>query len=46
MKGRDISTSDIPGGFLQTDYDKGDIHIKMEGAMVILLKYIDPDYYK
>ena len=31
MIGRDVATSDILGDFLQTDYDKGDIHIKMEG---------------
>ena len=40
-EGRDVATADIPGDFLQTDYDKGGIHIKMEGAMVILLKEID-----
>ena len=27
----DLSTSDIPGAFLQTDYKKLDINIKMEG---------------
>ena len=25
----DVSTSDIPGAFLQTDYNKGDIRINM-----------------
>ena len=33
---RDVATADIPGAFLQTDYYKGDIHIKMEGAIVTL----------
>ena len=36
MKGRELSTANIPGSFLYTDYDKGDIHIKLEGAMVTL----------
>ena len=43
---RDVATYDIPGLFLQTYYDKWDINIKMEGAMVTLLKYVDPEYYK
>ena len=30
-EGRDVASDDIIGYFLQTDYDKGDIHIKMEG---------------
>ena len=46
MEGRDIATADISGAFLQTDYDKGDINIKPEGAMVTLLDDIDPEYYK
>ena len=46
MEGQEVATSDIPGAFLQTDYDTGDIHIKLEGAMVTLLEYIDPEYYK
>ena len=46
MEGREVATADIPGAFLQTDYDKGDIHIKLEGAMVTLLEEIDPEYYK
>ena len=32
--------------FLQTDYDKGDIYIKLEGSMVTLLEEINPEYYK
>ena len=42
---REVATTDIPGALLQTDYDKGDIHIKLEGSMVTLLEDIDPDYY-
>ena len=37
MEGRGVATSDIPGYFLQTDYDKGDVHINIEGSMVNLL---------
>ena len=29
MKGRGVATFDIPEAFLQTDYNKGGIHIKM-----------------
>ena len=36
MKFQEVPTSDIPGAFLHTNYDKGDIHIKLEGAMVTL----------
>ena len=43
MEGREVATADIPGAFLQTDCDKGDIHIKLEGAMVSLLEEIDPE---
>ena len=46
MEGREVATSDIPGSFLNTDYKKGDIHIKLEGDMVNLIKEIDPEYYK
>ena len=31
MEVRDVATSDIPGAFLKTYYNKVDIHIKMEG---------------
>ena len=44
MEGRQVATVDNPGAFLQTDYDKGYIHIKLEGAMVTLLEEIDPEY--
>ena len=42
MEVRDVATADILGAFLQTDYDKGDIHIYMEVAMLNLLKEIYP----
>ena len=32
MEGQDVATAYIPGAFLQTDYYKGDIHIKLEGG--------------
>ena len=46
MEGQEAATADIPWSFLQTDYDKGDIHIKLERAMDTLLEEIDPEYYK
>ena len=36
----------LMGAFLKTDYDKKDIHIKMEGETVTLMEEIDPAYYK
>ena len=44
MKGQEVATTDIPGAFLQTNDDKGDIHIKPEEAMVTLLQEINPEY--
>ena len=32
-----VATDKVPGYFLQNDYDKGDIHIKSKGEMVILI---------
>ena len=46
MEGHEVSTSNIPGAFLQTNYEKVDVHINLEGAMVALIKDIDPYYYK
>ena len=46
MEYREVATADIPGAFLQTNYYKVDIHIKLEGGMVALLEEIDPEYYK
>ena len=44
MEGRDVATSEIPGAFLQKYYNKGDIHIKMEGETVTIIKDIKLDY--
>ena len=46
IEGREVATNNIPGAFLKTDYDKGDIHIKLKGTMVTLLEEINPEYYK
>ena len=46
MDGWEVATADTPGAFLQTDYGKGDIHIRLEGDIVTLLEDIDPEYYK
>ena len=46
MEDREVATADIPVAFLQTNYDKGDIHIKLEGAMFTLLEEIDLEYYE
>ena len=45
-EGGEVATVNTPGAFLQKDYDKVDIHIKLEGAMVTLLKEIEPEYCK
>ena len=46
MEGRDVATADIPGAFLQTDYNKGDTHLRIEGPMLDLLLKIEPEYYR
>ena len=46
MKEQDVSSADIPGDFLQTEYEKWYIYIKMEETMVNLLGEIDLAYYK
>ena len=46
MEGLDGATHDIKGALLQTDWDKGDIHINMYGATVFLLEEIYLAYYK
>ena len=38
---REAETTNIPGAFLQTNYNKGDIHIKVKGDMVTLLEEIN-----
>ena len=42
MEGQEVSTTDIPVAFLQTNYDKGDINLKLQGAVVTLLEEIYP----
>ena len=46
MEVREVATAYIPGSFLQTNYYKGDIYIKLEGSRVNLLEEIEPEYYK
>ena len=46
MEVRNVATADIPGSLLQTHYEKVDIPIKMEEAMVNLLYDIKSSYYK
>ena len=46
MEGRDVETAEILGELPHTDYNKGDMNIKMEGAMTTLLEKIDMAYYK
>ena len=46
MEGWYLATADIPGEFLQTNYNKGDIQSNMEGEMVTLLNDINPAFYK
>ena len=46
MEGQEVSTAEIPGAFLQNNYDKGYIHTKLKRDMVTLLKESDPEYYK
>ena len=46
MEVRDVAITDIPGAFLQTDYDQGYIHINMQDTMVTLLEEIDLASYK
>ena len=45
MEGRDVATADIPGAFMQTPYDGGDVHIRIDGPMATLLAKIDPELY-
>ena len=44
MEGRDVATDDIPEAFLKTNYNKGDIYIKMEVVMVTILEEINLYY--
>ena len=43
MEGQEVTNADIPGAFLQTYYEKLDVHIKLEGDMVTLLEETNPD---
>ena len=47
-EGRDVSTCDIPGAFIQTDMPEGSdkFHIKLDGAMEDLLAKINPQLYR
>ena len=38
MEGQEVATSEILEAFLQTNYENGYIHIKLEGAIVTLLE--------
>ena len=42
---RDTGTIDIPGAFLQTEYIRGDMHVRIEGPMLDLLIKLDPAHY-
>ena len=46
MEGCELATDGTPAEFLQIDYNKGDINIKIEGEMVTILEEIDPTYDK
>ena len=46
FEGRDVATADIPAAFLQTEYTKGDTHIRIEGPMLELLTELDPGLYR
>jgi hypothetical protein len=43
---RDVATADIPGAFLQTEYNEGDTHVRIEGTMAELLAQVDPKLYR
>ena len=45
MERPEVQTANIIGDFLHSDYVKGDIHIKLEGAMVTLLEDINLEHY-
>jgi hypothetical protein len=45
-KGRDVATADIPGAFLQTDYDEGGTHLRIERTMAEMLAQNDPKLYR
>ena len=45
LEGRDIITCDLPGFFLQTNME-GDILLRTDGALVLLLVKIDKKRWK
>jgi hypothetical protein len=45
-EGRNVATADIPGAFLQTEYEEGDTHVQIKGTMAELLAQIDPKLYR
>ena len=45
MEGRDVTTVDIPGAFMQSDMEGKDTYIKLQGKMVDILTNIDPNLY-
>ena len=46
MEVQNVAIADIPVDFLQTDYNKGEIHINIKGTIVTLFHKIDLSYYK
>jgi hypothetical protein len=45
MEGRDVTTVDIPGAFMQADIDEV-VHIKFEGEISEMLVKMDPKLYR
>ena len=45
FEGRDVATVDIPGFFLQTDWEGEDVLVRFTGLMVDLLLEVDHDLY-
>ena len=43
---QEVATYNIPKDLLKIEYNKGDIHINLAGAMVTLPKEVNPYYYK
>ena len=44
-EGRDVATTDIPGGFMQTEMDDV-VHVRLLGPLALLLATVDPKKYK
>jgi hypothetical protein len=45
MEGRDVTTVDIPGDFMQTDIDEV-VHVRFEGEIAEMLVRMDPKLYR